>query len=325
MKTRIRSVRRAGLLTLGFIAAVASAQNQPYQGTPFPVPPAAGATVPTPLQVPGKEFMDMPNRNVMNVPVTGQVIAWDGLGGTMNSFAYGVTQHADAIACQKDALFQAVIFNSAALLISVTGDSPQNSVWYEDIFGGTGVWATKAQIDAVFGVQDLDGLEVWGPDALDDSDRFSILGDPGQWSVYTFSPMIGGFSGYISKLTIANAIGHPELEPALDLDALMTLDDGDDYFEPDDFILFSIRPIGPFDGGEVWVLNGGGAPATFLSHGGHLWDTAFDVKGTFGVQNENVDALEAVATPEPATLTLLAISLAAFGLTRSAQRRRSAK
>lgn len=324
MKTCIRLIGRPCLVALGFVALIASAQNQPYQGTPFPVPPAPGAIVPTPLQVTGKEFLDMPNRNVMNVPVTGQVIAWDGLGGTMNSFTYGVSQHADAIANQKDALFQAVIFNSAALLISVTGDSPQNSVWYENIFGGTGVWATKAQIDAVFGVQDLDGLEVWGQDALDDSDRFSLLGDPGQWAVYAFSPMIGGFSGYISKLTIANAIGHPELEPVLDLDALMTLDDGDDLFEPDDTILFSIRPVGPFDGGEVWVLNGGGGPAAFLNHGGHLWDTAFDVKGTFGVQNENVDALEAVATPEPGTFALLTISLFALSLTRSRSLRRPA-
>jgi hypothetical protein len=39
-------------------------------------------------------------------------------------------------------------------------------------------------------------------------------------------------------------------------------------------------------------------------HGGHAWDTAFDLMGTFGTPSENVDALEAVAiaTPEPSTV-----------------------
>jgi hypothetical protein len=63
-------------------------------------------------------------------------------------------------------------------------------------------------------------------------------------------------------------------------------------------ILFSIAPIsGVADGGEIFVWDGvtsGGA--TFLNHGGHLWDTAFDVQAALGTNSENVNALEAVAT-----------------------------
>jgi hypothetical protein len=65
-------------------------------------------------------------------------------------------------------------------------------------------------------------------------------------------------------------------------------------------------PAGPFDGGEIWVWQNG-APANFLYHGCHLWDTAFDAMAVFG--DENVDALEAVGLPEPATFLLLTVTL----------------
>jgi hypothetical protein len=42
-----------------------------------------------------------------------------------------------------------------------------------------------------------------------------------------------------------------------------------------------------------------------LIQGGYTWDTALDVKGTFGTTTENIDALEAVSVPEPGGLTLL--------------------
>ena len=77
------------------------------------------------------------------------------------------------------------------------------------------------------------------------------------------------------------------------------------------------------DGGEIMHLvktAPGVGPGTFtvsfLSHGGHLWNTAFDVSGTFGYYYEDVDALEAVGTltgdtdidtPEPSTAVLLAM------------------
>ena len=84
-------------------------------------------------------------------------------------------------------------------------------------------------------------------------------------------------------------------------------------------ILFSIAPIdldgggitnnaGDIDGGEIFYWSGvNGQPASFLFHGGHLWDTAFGVQNTYDTPSENINALEAVATtpvptPEPAAL-----------------------
>jgi hypothetical protein len=85
---------------------------------------------------------------------------------------------------------------------------------------------------------------------------------------------------------------------------------------------FSIRPLdlaplsppaGPllptFDGGEIFTYTPGSA-TSFLNHGGHLWDTAFDVRGTFSLNHENIDALEAVAAiPEPSTMALMLMAL----------------
>jgi hypothetical protein len=110
-----------------------------------------------------------------------------------------------------------------------------------------------------------------------------------------------------------------QLVETMDVDAIMTLGPK---------VLFSIRPqVIPgtpfaFDGGEIFVYDGPNTPTKFLDHGGHLWDTAFDVMGTFNLQNENVDALEAVATfvPEPGTCALAALGL--LGLVALAERRR---
>jgi ABC-type uncharacterized transport system YnjBCD ATPase subunit len=62
------------------------------------------------------------------------------------------------------------------------------------------------------------------------------------------------------------------------------------------------------DGGEIYVYQKG-TGVSFLFHGGHLWDTAFDVTGTYGLDNENIDALEAVATRVPEPSSLLSLGL----------------
>ena len=94
-----------------------------------------------------------------------------------------------------------------------------------------------------------------------------------------------------------------------------------------EWILFTIDPITGsddeliFDGGEIWLWDGiTPGSATFLSHGGHTWDTAFDVMGTFGVDSDDVNALESVwdATegeiPEPVSVAFLGAGL--LGLER---------
>ncbi|MBW2400450.1 MAG: hypothetical protein JRG80_14405 [Deltaproteobacteria bacterium] len=75
-------------------------------------------------------------------------------------------------------------------------------------------------------------------------------------------------------------------------------------FEAGDEILFSIRavPQANFDGGEIIRLPAGGA-ASFLSHGGHDWDSAFATAATFESNSEDVDALE--ATPSPSEIPSL--------------------
>jgi hypothetical protein len=89
-------------------------------------------------------------------------------------------------------------------------------------------------------------------------------------------------------------------------------------------INFTIDPITDpnglvvFDGGEIFTwdfaLPGPIAPAAFLFHGGHLWDTAFPVMATYGTLSENVNGIEAV--PEPATGLLLAVGMLFLGRRR---------
>ena len=105
---------------------------------------------------------------------------------------------------------------------------------------------------------------------------------------------------------------------------LVELMDVDATMASGEQLLYSIAPLPlsqfdpalpDFDGGEIFVYDGPGTATRFLRHGGHDWDTAFDVVATFanlGVMSENINALEAVATPEPASCILML--LAAVGL-----------
>lgn len=305
------------------VSAVQGDANYVSQG-PF-VLPIPGPFIPSPTQVPGKEYTDDFDKNTVPALDPYQVIAWDGVGGVMDSFDYSGTGvpgvpgppsvdevNVDALANNRDALFHSVIANTSALLFSVTGD---NNIYFESIVGGGGIWATPPQIDH-HGVTDVDALEVWGPEAQDDSNRFSLTVDPGGTAIWAFTPPGGPSVPFVTTAQISAAIGLVippgyQLLNQVDVDGLMTFDEN---------ILFSIRPLdaapimpGPpiinlFDGGEIWVWNSVN-PAVFLNHGGHLWNTAFNVKGTFGVQNENVNALEAVSTPEPGTVTLLCVGV----------------
>jgi len=270
-------------------------------------------------------------------------------------------QQVDALANNQDMLYDAVIKNRSALLFSVDDEGrpagalpPFSSpnIFYEPIGGppavappapGGPIWATPAQIDQ-HGVTDVDGLEIWGPEPTADSgapivgdaNRYSLYGDPGiagagRVSVWAYNPPpVHVSTPYVWAGQLAGAIApnDPELPYLIDLDALMVYDlENDDYFGPGDSILFSIAPVNTgitaFDGGEVWVWTNG-APAAFLNHGGHLWNTPFNVMASFGVDSENVNALEAVSVPEPGTLVLLGLGGMALGGWALARRRRTA-
>lgn len=191
---------------------------------------------------------------------------------------------------------------------------------------------------------DVDGLEVWGPeptslglnsgtdDANYDANVFSPEGD-GPFSVKCVNPLDNCY--LYSQTDIANAIGRPDLASSIDIDGLMThisnaVDpQGKNYLE----MHFSIRPIDGFDGAEIWTWDGQpGTPATALMHGGHLWDTAFNLRQTlinWGFSDPalstaqpgddvNLDALEAASVPGPLPVIGL---VSAFGFTRRLRRR----
>jgi hypothetical protein len=146
---------------------------------------------------------------------------------------------------------------------------------------------------------DLDALEVWGPNGISDSDKFSLASD------VTTGVSIWSFTGalvlpYMTQAEVAFGLGLPlEAAPLIDVDALMVFDTFDPgplpLWQPGDSVLFSLAPIPAlgFDGGEIWSWTNGAGFATFLSHGGHLWDTANDVTALLG--SEDVDALEDVS------------------------------
>ena len=64
--------------------------------------------------------------------------------------------------------------------------------------------------------------------------------------------------------------------------------------------------------------------ATFLFHGGEIWDTAHTVMAHHGTASENVNALEAASTiPEPSSIALLGmggLALLGYGLRRKRKR-----
>ncbi|NCQ86722.1 MAG: PEP-CTERM sorting domain-containing protein [Microcystis aeruginosa W13-18] len=362
-------------LLLGVTVAPSQVLAGPFvpQG-PF-VQPAPGSGIPGPKNVPGKEYSDRFDKDTQEPPVLDpeQNIYWDGNGGRQDAFDYSgsragdtvTAREVDALANHGDALFWDVIANQAALLFStgsttllLPGDSRaavynaspdynqlgihEKSVLVEPIGGGTGFWATPPQIDQA-GVNDLDGLEVWGGLAdptPNDADMYSLLGDPLingiRTSVWYYN---GGVStSYLNAAQIAAAINRPDivnLADIIDLDGLMVWDGGNiGQWDNSDAILFSVMPIdanldgiitpningGDIDGGEIWSWQFGQPLAQFLNHGGHLWDTAFNVRQATGAVNENIDALEAVAVPEPSTFLSL-LTLGSLGAASTLKRK----
>ena len=327
----------------------------------------------------GKEYSEDLDRNgyPSHTPNPGQVIAWDGTGGTTNTSNFltlwnpqsGIAApdpfQVDALANRKDFLFYEVIEDQVPLVFS-TGlpggprtafdnyifyERPNHKVLLPFPYKEIGVWATPAQINQVE-PNNVEGLELWapvqdptvpledrvnsvllqGPEIpVDDANRYSLFGDPLGCSVFKSN----GDCLFL-KANIAGAItplfpGLDITSAKIDLDGLMT-------WEND--ILFSLKPIDgnndgsitdndpskDLDGGEIFVWLSTEPSAKFLIHGGHVWDTVFNVKDTVedwtGLRpgTENIDALEAVATPEPSTFLSL-LTLGSLGAASTLKRK----
>ncbi|NCR24015.1 MAG: PEP-CTERM sorting domain-containing protein [Microcystis aeruginosa L111-01] len=369
-------------LLLGVTVAPSQVLAGPFNSPgPFVNPVVDG--VPSPPQVPGKEYSEDPDRNgnPSHTANPGQVIAWDGTGGTTNTTNFvgsgvwnpqsGIAApdpfQVDALANRKDFLFYEVIEDRVPLVFS-TGlpGGPRtdydNYIFYErpnfkvllpSPYKEIGVWATPAQINQV-APNNVEGLELWapvqdptvpleqrvnsvllqGPEIpVDDANRYSLFGDPLGCSVFKSN----GDCLFL-KANIAGAItplfpGLDITSAKIDLDGLMT-------WEND--ILFSLKPIDgnndgiitdndpskDLDGGEIFVKLSTESSAKFLTHGGHVWNTVFNVKDTVefwtGLRpgTENIDALEAVAvaTPEPSTFLSL-LTLGSLGAASTLKRK----
>ncbi len=358
---KLAAMGSAGLMLFG-LSLPASATLFTTCGTPprsACVVPEPGASIPPPPVVSGKEMSTHTpgtwgtggDRSASGALDAEQNIAWDGIGGTADTFDYTGSRandtqdrEVDALANSGDILYFDVIGNRAALLFSVDDDP---NIYSESIFGAGGVWADQSistpdgtlgsDIDDMNPILDTDGLEVWGLDgpAGDDANNYSLesssgpipytavpsgaalvfggVPDPLSVSVWSFTAGVSTPNWTTTEIativSLATGIQLSQLDD-INLDGMMT-------FDPDD-IMFTIDPILAIggstllDGGEIFVGTRGaaGIAGSFLSHGGHLWDTAFDVMGTFGLQHENVNALEAVAVSEPASLALMGLGLA---------------
>ena len=242
---------------------------------------------------------------------------YNGNGGASDTFDYSGSLpggsedvQVDAIANSLDAYFQEVVTDQVPLMLSfATPDLQAGDIKYqmgqEDT---TGTWATAQEINAFSPPDDVDGLELWGPEN-DDANMFSLEGDPVGVAVFRYDG-VGNSVQYIRSIDLMQAIGQGVgIYELVDLDAMMVLDiNGDEFFSNGDSIMFSVKETisggGAFDGGEIFVWNYDSG-VQFLIHGGETWDTAHNVGLHFGVSTEDINALEAV--PEPATMTLLMI------------------
>lgn len=180
-----------------------------------------------------------------------------------------------------------------------------------------GVWATQAEVNGMPLPEDVDALEVWGPEPADsaDADKYSLqvdfmsggAGGPPATSIWNLSG-----TPYISHSMIVSAVTS-KLGPvpggavlpfptfidgndAINVDALMVFDTvgEDDSFDrspdgaPGDQIIFSIQQIlDPSDpdgyyatGSELFVMDAslGIGGVSYLRHGGHVWDQDYALK-----------------------------------------------
>ncbi len=227
---------------------------------------------------------------------------------------------------------------------------------------GQGLWASQADIDADNPPEDIGGVELWGPEPtsslLGDANKYSLASDYDSFDTVLPGDAVAVWNAdgtpFVAHSMVVDLVtsllGTPagldlEALPALvNVDALMVQNlpgaspnafDADTPYGPE-MILLSISqipdaadPTGYYaTGSELFVMDGTGA-GHFLSHGGHVWDKDYAVSAfrsefvSGGAGVVDINALEAVAVPEPAAALLLCVgACAAFGLQSRRPRRR---
>lgn len=264
-------------------------------------------------------------------------------------------QQVDELANVRDALFHAARTNNAAILFSTRVDDNGGGIDYgapsngcaqgdpicsEAIDGTVRTWATWPQVDKNWNnpttdpnglLKNLDALEVWAPDppnamppgeltnqgngtaadGIDDANRFTLFDDSAN-NCAIFAGTGPGANCYATHDEIA-ALFPGVASSLIDIDGLMVFDEVGDTssFDIGDWLMFSLWPIAGqagFDVGDAVYVWQKGAQWTYLDHGDHLWTNNW-----LGL---NIDALEAVATPEPSSIMLFALGLASMGASR---------
>jgi hypothetical protein len=285
--------------------------------------------LPNVAEVPGKEFSNYPqDKNATWANDALQNLAFNGMGAVSDTYDYSgsavspntlpnESNQVDALANAHDAYYWAAAQDQVPIVVSFGGvnPSPAGNIYYQmGKIDNTGIWCPYQQVKSP--TSNLDALELYGPDNMgnppgDDSNMFSLLDDPGGVAVWQYNASMHKSLPYITSAQLKAALGIVG-EVSLDLDALMVYDNepeggvGGFVWGEGDSIMFSVKDNEMYDGGEIWRWIYG-EPAQFLVHGGEVWDTAHNVGAHFGTGIEEIDALEAVAVPEPATLFMLII------------------
>lgn len=214
--------------------------------------------------------------------------------------------------------------------------SVEESIFYGNTPDTQSLWASQLTVNgmpAPAGPDDLDGVELWGPEPpLADGDKYSLDLDilssgagpaTSVWNASgtTYVPhsaIVTGVTMLLGPMPATAFLPVHDLdgEAAINVDALMVQDvigepetfTRDPAGGPGDEIIFSIRQIiDPLDpdgyyatGSELFVLNADGTVA-YLTHGGHAWDHTYAL-ATFEqfLQDQNnygvidINAIEAI-------------------------------
>lgn len=193
------------MLGMPAVAISQAPPSQPYNNPgPF-VLPISGTYLPPPAVVKGKQYSHNLDQAVGGVADPAQIISWDGLGGTADDGDFSTLAppystsgnfQIDALANERDSLFNEVLANTTHLVYSVdhrgtmtpaSGGLPftvpsagplsigggnviggAGEVSYElGAFGGLpsnahGLWASQLTVNGLPTPADVDALEIWG-------------------------------------------------------------------------------------------------------------------------------------------------------------------